>query len=314
MRDPSLRAAELSGATGVASPFVLLYQQPVADVDAAEILVHQTMEARGWRHAGNREFFNAPLHHIVALVFQTASVVQPEAGVQHVQESASVQPILNSACDLENWEDFLTEAQKLHLLGMETMMGADGTFADVKRGFGLICQAADLGDVDACEFAGSVLLDGARDVPRNLPQAYRYLRAAIEAGNMSSHALLAQVFKENGQLNESMKHWQAYFTHTAQHLRDLPEEDSRRVSAARTAGRYGRTYLSLVNGTVAVDAVDPAHFNALAPYVSAVLEAERSSLADSNATTAVKAIMKRDLDLEMEALQRKCGAGSSAGA
>lgn len=183
----------------------------------------------------------------------------------------------------------------------------------MKRGFGLICQAADLGDVDACEFAGSVLLDGARGVPRNLPQAYRYLRAAIEAGNMASHALLAQVFKENGHLNESMKHWQAYFTHTAQHLRDLSEEDSRRVSAARTAGKYGRTYLSLVSRAVAVDAVGPVHFSALAPYVSAVLEAERSSLADSNATTAAKAIMKRDLDLEMEALQRKCGAGSSAG-
>jgi hypothetical protein len=46
-RDASLRVSELSGATGVASPFVLLYQQPVADADAAEAWAHRTMAARG---------------------------------------------------------------------------------------------------------------------------------------------------------------------------------------------------------------------------------------------------------------------------
>lgn len=311
-RSPSSRAAELSSATGVASPFVLLYEQPVTDVDAAEIWAHQTMEARGWRHAGNREFFIAPLHEIVALVFQAASMVSLDTGGQPASGSAGVQPVLNISGELENWDDYLTEGQKLHLLGMETMMGAGGTLADRKRGFRLVCQAADLGQVGACVFVGSVLLEGARDIPQDLPQAYRYLRAAVEAGDVASHALLAQVFGKNGQLVEATKHWQAYFTHTAQQLLDLPKDNSTRVSAAQTAGEHGRTYLSLVSRAAVVDEVAPAHFRTLAPYIRAVLQEERDSLVDLNTTAAAKAIMNRNIDLEMAELEHRCSATSLA--
>lgn len=311
-RSPSSRAAELSSATGVASPFVLVYEQPVTDVDAAESWAHQTMAARGWRHAGNREFFTAPLHEIVAVVFQAASMVPLKTGVQPALDSAGVQPVLDSSDELENWDDYLTEGQKLHLLGMETMTGAGGTLADRKRGFSLMRQAADLGEVGACVFAGSVLLKGACDIPKDLPQAFRYLLAAVEAGDVASHALLAQVFTENGQLNESTKHWQAYFTHTAQQLLDLPEDNPTRVSSARTAGEHGRTYLSLVSRAAVVDEVAPAHFRALAPYIKAVLQDERDSLLNLKTTAAAKAIMNRNIDREMAELVHRCSAASAA--
>lgn len=61
-RNPSNRVSELSAATGVPSPFILAYQQPVQDCHAAEVWVHAELERNGYRVATNREFFKAPLH------------------------------------------------------------------------------------------------------------------------------------------------------------------------------------------------------------------------------------------------------------
>ena len=72
-RPPAERVAELSSATGVATPFVLAFDQQVADSCAAERAVHAELDRRGLRVASNREFFRGPPSEIVRVVLDVAA-------------------------------------------------------------------------------------------------------------------------------------------------------------------------------------------------------------------------------------------------
>lgn len=90
-RPPSERVAELSGATGVPSPFMLVYQQPVQDCYAAEAWVHSRLDSMGLRHSSRREFFSGPLHEIVQVVLTAASVVtQPLTPIEANDAAAEI--------------------------------------------------------------------------------------------------------------------------------------------------------------------------------------------------------------------------------
>ncbi len=73
-RVPSERVSELSSATGVPSPFLLVYEQPVSNCHEAEAWVHRQLESVGRRHSRNREFFDAPLHVVVKAVFDSSTI------------------------------------------------------------------------------------------------------------------------------------------------------------------------------------------------------------------------------------------------
>ena len=57
-RDPTQRMAELTSATGVPTPFMLVYQLQVVNAGLAERLVHEKLESMGYRVSANREFFH----------------------------------------------------------------------------------------------------------------------------------------------------------------------------------------------------------------------------------------------------------------
>ena len=56
-RDPNERVKELSAATGVPTPFMLVYYKPFKDCHFAESIIHKYFEEKGARVSGNREFF-----------------------------------------------------------------------------------------------------------------------------------------------------------------------------------------------------------------------------------------------------------------
>ena len=57
---PAERGQELSGATGVPTPFVLLFDIFVPDSATAEAYIHRALENAGFRHSQGREFFSVP--------------------------------------------------------------------------------------------------------------------------------------------------------------------------------------------------------------------------------------------------------------
>lgn len=74
-RSPGVRASELSGATGVPTPFEVLASWQVGDVDLVERKAHERL--RAYRVHRRREFFRAPLPTIIseinAIVEESAS-------------------------------------------------------------------------------------------------------------------------------------------------------------------------------------------------------------------------------------------------
>lgn len=68
-REPSERAKELSSATGVPTPFILVYYKPFRDCHMAESIIHQFFEEKGARVNGNREFFQVSTTEAIDLIY-----------------------------------------------------------------------------------------------------------------------------------------------------------------------------------------------------------------------------------------------------
>jgi hypothetical protein len=69
-REPEDRAKELSGATGIPTPFVVAYAEWFKDYTAAEDQVHALLEQKGFRVAQNREFFCAPVKAAIEAIMK----------------------------------------------------------------------------------------------------------------------------------------------------------------------------------------------------------------------------------------------------
>ncbi len=65
-KEPSERVSELSSATGVPTPFDLIYYVATSDCFDAEKRTHEWLTERGYRVSSNREFFNAPIPDVIA--------------------------------------------------------------------------------------------------------------------------------------------------------------------------------------------------------------------------------------------------------
>jgi hypothetical protein len=68
------RVAELSAPTGVPTPFVVAFQRPFDDIDAAERYVHDALEQRGLRVATRREFFRATADEAIKVVVSAPGI------------------------------------------------------------------------------------------------------------------------------------------------------------------------------------------------------------------------------------------------
>ena len=67
-RAPEERAAELSASTGVPTPFTVAFDIAVSDALEAEKDVHDQLTTLGYRLTDDREFFNAPLKTVIAVM------------------------------------------------------------------------------------------------------------------------------------------------------------------------------------------------------------------------------------------------------
>src|SRR5262245_58828227 len=75
-RAPTDRLAELSSATGVPTPFELVYDVLVPDAQAAEAFLHVKLTAAGFRVSENREFFQAPIRDVVRLMIHLRETLE----------------------------------------------------------------------------------------------------------------------------------------------------------------------------------------------------------------------------------------------
>ena len=67
-KDPEERAKELSSATGVATPFIVVYKRLFKNCHLAETFIHNYLTDKGYRINNSREFFSVPIDEAINLI------------------------------------------------------------------------------------------------------------------------------------------------------------------------------------------------------------------------------------------------------
>lgn len=193
-RDPTVRVSELSGVTGVATPFILVFHQAFEDCELAERHAHAALERGGRRFAANREFFETQpttaIHAILEAPGATARV--PEAAGR---EQATPQASL--------LDEMLTRAYGyLH--------GSGDQPKDVKEGIRLYLKAGRLGSADAYLELGEIYYNNWL-VKKNESKAFEYYRLSCELHHAPAWAKVATIRAGEGNLSGEARAWRRFF-------------------------------------------------------------------------------------------------------
>ena len=76
MRTPEERVKELSQATGVPTPFILIYSMCVNDCTHAENYIHTYLASKEYRVSENREFFSATPTEAINAIVQYKNIIE----------------------------------------------------------------------------------------------------------------------------------------------------------------------------------------------------------------------------------------------
>ena len=189
-RDPSVRSTELSGATGIPSPFLVVHHQAVSDSHAAEKWAHAELDARGLRTARNREFFRAPLDTVVEVVSKAGSIFFRTD---------------------EGGKEWTASADDLYVSGLAYRDGDANTLRDPCRALPLFEAAASMGHLLAADAAGGLHLVGSVGGAPDYEKALYFYRLAAYGGHWHNFAAMAAVFSLHGQRDGALANWQRFF-------------------------------------------------------------------------------------------------------
>lgn len=229
-RDPADRIAELSAATGVPSPFILIFQQPVHDPGAAERWVHRELDLLGYRHSVRREFFAGPLHEIVRIVSAAAAISFGESQ-EGLVELSDVDLDLTAGDQL---------AEDLYQMGLSIATGSDfrpPDFGDAQRHYE---QAALKGHVLAT-------LEVAKSKP--LPQRLRMYELLVKRGVLIGlwHTAEAHLSPEKLDRARAMRIFDDFFNKAADQLANEPTDKEFEAQLHERAVSYGLLVLGYEN-------------------------------------------------------------------
>jgi hypothetical protein len=201
-RPPSDRAQELSSPTGVATPFVVAFEQLFSDVDKAERRIHAELEQHGLRETRNREFFRAASSQVVRIILGVA------ADLPNEETTCPSDPVL------EPWNEML-ESAAAHL------EGEGDSFQDPDEAIRLYKAAARMGSPEACRELGSIYLYG-EYVQENHRLALEWFKEGTERGDYVCYMSMARIFLRHEQTVNAVKAFRKFFQAYREHLQRNP--------------------------------------------------------------------------------------------
>ncbi|WIU40072.1 GIY-YIG nuclease family protein [Methylorubrum extorquens] len=210
-RDPSDRVSELSSATGVATPFILVYKEHFEDCHDAEQHIHTLLERQGVRVAANREFFQGEVSEIIKAIALAPGKSEPGTSVQFDDDD----DLLSSAPD--ELDEFVLEGYKPKTPDQEVYEEAEryyygfgDTLQDYGEAFQLYKQAARLGSGDAYHMIGRMYMDG-EGVRQDYGKALEYFKEAARREVFCAYGRMADIFRETSHPENENKAWKKYF-------------------------------------------------------------------------------------------------------
>jgi hypothetical protein len=201
-RSPVNRMNELSSATGVPTPFQLVYWAEFSDCDSAERVLHNLFADRGSRVSSNREFFRIPTHEAVSAVI---SLQQGKLSTEYDPDATTKSEEVNTI-STSLLESLLKDAN-------EYLLGSGGKFQDTSRAIAIFKKAIDLGSVDACITLGNIYRDY-EDI-RDLQISKNYLLRGVELGSLECYGELGRTFVLLGEKDNGEKAWKHFLEHAA---------------------------------------------------------------------------------------------------
>ena len=210
-KPPQDRAAELSGATGVATPFVLAFDQAFADCCAAEKAIHHELERRGLRIAANREFFRGSVSEVVRVVLEAA-----DATGHHVPEAEPA------------------SAHSLLAAGDRYLFGTGDTLQDTGEAIRCYKLASSRGSLVAFDRLGRIFCElyASRADRVGRRRALAPLKEGARRGNYYCYAEMATLFAGEGHMANFHKAWELFFSRREAGLVAEVEDGSNRYAAA----------------------------------------------------------------------------------
>jgi tetratricopeptide (TPR) repeat protein len=158
-RTPSERAGELSGVTGIPTPFIVIYEQLFQDCSAAETFVHTYLAQKGHRISDAREFFNAPSNIVIKAIGLAPGAIDDSATESDTDSANEFFErrapdeldalILMKSPQTNPWDDVLAEADNYY-------HGHDDYIQDYVEALQLYFQAAKLGSIAAYAAIGGM--------------------------------------------------------------------------------------------------------------------------------------------------------------
>ncbi len=241
-RPPADRAAELSAATAVPTPFVVAFDQAFVDCCEAERLVHAELDRRGLRVAPNREFFAGPVSEIIRVILDMALG-------SSVIEATGADP----------------SAARLCQEGDNALYGLGETLQDTGEALRCYKRAAQHGSLVAYERTGRIyvsLYENSRN-RSGRRRTMNVLKEGVRRGNYYCYCEMSTLFAIEHHLANFAKSWDLFFARHA----DAPcaEIETETTSFAMACGRYIAMALDL--GQV------PGHLEELTAHGEAILAA-----------------------------------------
>lgn len=197
-RDPQDRVAELSGATGVATPFVLVYKELFADCSFAETYIHQILEDKGYRVSQNREFFTAPLDEIIKTIQKAKQSLNTD-----IQDKSKY------TNDFE--EDY---AYSIFQQAKAYYFGEGNCLQDYNEAMNLFKKAIRVGDINSYLYLGIMYRSG-DCCNGDMVTAIKYFNEGSKRGNNYCNAEMGICFMatyyNNIHIENGKKCWNLYF-------------------------------------------------------------------------------------------------------
>lgn len=208
-RSPAERATELSTATGLPTPFIVVYEQLFDDCSAAESFVHTYLANRGFRVSNNREFFSAPVNDVVRAIALAPGCIDVDCSneTDQTSEDDSDEVVHEEKPSLRtyssHWRSLYEEAGHAHV-------GTEDVLQNYKKALRLYLQAAKLGALPAYSEIGIMHLNGL-GIQKDTEKAIDYLSEGASKGNIHCYWEMGMIFLRDKEISH-LKNAEKCFT------------------------------------------------------------------------------------------------------
>lgn len=217
VKDPSIRAREISSDTGVPTPFIVAYKVFVSDCDAGELFLHSLLEIKGFRINPKREFFNAPLDVIISSMIELQNKSDFNTQISNNQNNTK----LDDSFEFNTEDAFLNELDIEQVEQIPAFVevlenaeasyyGHGDTIEDFSEALLLYKHATKLGGIEAYTRIGEMYRLG-EGCNIDFKLALNYLKEGVSKGNENCYFQMALLFWEADNFDNMNKCFRKYF-------------------------------------------------------------------------------------------------------